>query len=173
MGTEPTRQARIRRLQDTLAISGVGTIAFGAWSLAKIALVFLFLGGNTNSLLLQLASEEASRQLIEAEGDAFAFAIFAFVIFAACIDLGMRLYVGLSARAEGHGRQKGVFYLVVAGLLATSSAFSIILAALGSVEFLTLLDAVVSIAIEATSLGVLVLMISCSIRLRRMAKPEE
>ena len=160
MKAEPTRQAQLRRLQDTLAVVGAGVIAFGTWTVVKIA------------LLVALYNEEAVFQLLHFNNTALP-AVFITAIFVACFDLIVRVFVGLSARTEGHGEKKGVFYLIVAGFIAAANVASIASLAFGSTLNMSLFDAAVSIAIDATSFITLVLMIRCAVRLRQLNKQTE
>lgn len=161
MKAEPTRQAQLRRLQDTLAVVGAGVIAFGAWTLVKIALLFA------------LYNEEAVFQLLHFNSGTPLPAIFITAIVVACFDLFIRVFVGLSARAEGHGEKKGSFYLVIAGLIAVANVFSIASLAFGTSVNMSFFDAAVSIAIDATSFITLILMIRCAVRLRQLNKQTE
>ena len=161
MKAEPTRQAQLRRLQDTLVVVGAGVIAFGTWTLVKIALLFA------------LYNEEAVLQLLHFNSGSQLPAIFITAIFVACFDLFIRVFVGLSARAEGHGEKKGGFYLVIAGLIAVANVFSIASLAFGTSVNMSFFDAAVSIAIDATSFITLILMIRCAVRLRQLNKQTE
>ena len=161
MKAESTRQAQLRRLQDTLAVAGGGVIAFGAWSLAKIALLFA------------LYNEEAVFQLFHFGSGTPMPLVFVVVIFVGCFDLLIRLFVGLSARAEGHGEKKGSFYLIVAGFIAVANVASIASLAFGSSVNLSLFDAAMSVAIDTTSFATLILMIRCAVRLRQLNRQTE
>ena len=158
MKAEPTRQAQLRRLQDTLAVVGAGVIAFGTWTLVKIALLFA------------LYNEEVVFQLLHFNSSTPLPATFITAIVVSCFDLFIRVFVGLSARAEGHGEKKGNFYLIVAGFIAVANVLSIASLAFGSTVNMSLFDAAISIAIDATSFITLVLMIRCAVRLRQLNK---
>ena len=153
-----TQQARIRRLQDTLIIAGGGVIAFGVWSLAKLALFFVFVDESQLRQLLGLGDSIPMTPLYIAAG------------IVVLIDLAVRAYVGLSARSEGRGQKKSPFYLVVAIFVALLNASSVIAPLFGAPVGLSILDSVVSVVIEATSLTALVLVIYCSVCLRRLDK---
>ena len=156
-----TLQARVRRLQDTLSIVGIGVIAFASWSLVK------------SVLLLLLYDEETQRQFYSIN-DSISMHDFyiAFVIIVG-IDLAIRLYVGLSARAEGRGKRKGAVYLVIATILAITSVVGIAFVLLGMSSGPSLFDMFMTVVIEATSVATLVLMVFCALRLRRLNRLEE
>ena len=153
-----TRQARIRRLQDTLSIAGGAVLAFGVWSIVKII------------LFLSFANEDALGWLLDDNGISLTVTVYALLGAIFLIDLAVRMYVGLSARAEGRGKKKNPFYLVVAFVAAISNAISLVAISLSTSFATSPLNMIVSIAIEATAIAALALVIYSSIRLRRMGK---
>ena len=153
-----TEQAKIRRTQDTLAIAGGAVIAFTAWSLAKIC------------MFLSLVDENALQKLLGIDSASLMTAIYVSLIVIILIDLAVRIYIGLSARAEGHGKKKGPFYLIVAVIAAIANASSLVAIALSTSFTSSPLYMMVSIIIEVTAIGALVLVICSSMRLRRMTK---
>lgn len=152
-----TSGAQMRRLQDTLIVAGAGVVAFSLWSMVKTA---MFLALTDDAQLLELLGLDIPTVNI--------LYITAGVIVV--IDLAIRTYVGLSARAEGRGKRKSPVYLIVAAICAVLNAYSAIAIVLGSSVTVSVLDAVISIAIEATSLLALILVIYCSVRLRALRK---
>ena len=153
-----TGQAKTRRLQDTLTIAGSAVIAFSVWSLAKIG------------LFLSLVDESVLRQLLGIDDSSLALTVYALLGIIALIDLGLRAFVGLSARAEGHGKKKSPFYLFVAAIVAIANAASLFAIAMSTSYASTSLSMVVSTVIEVTAIAALVLVMVSSIRLRRMVK---
>ena len=153
-----SQQARIRRLQDTLIIAGDGVIAFSAWSLLKAAIFLILTGRETIDELFGSANETITIIVIIVVG--------AMV----CIDLALRLFIGLSARSEGRGKKKRPFYLVVASLAALVNAFSAITTAFGTAYTLSPFDTLVTIAVETTSFVALAAVVYCSVRLRSLNK---
>lgn len=161
---EMTGQARIRRLQDTITIAGTAVIAFSVWSLAK------------TWLFLSLAGESALRWLLGLLGignDALTIAVYASLAAIVIIDLGVRIYVGLSARAEGHGKRKSPLYLVIAVIIALLNISSLCAIALGAPSGVPPLSMMVSVIIEATAIAALALVVYGGIRLRQMRKMAE
>lgn len=148
-------QAQIRRLQDTLTIAGSAVIAFSVWSLAKIGMFLAFADKDLLSWLLGLDKESLT------------IAVYVSMAVVALVDLGVRVYVGMSARAEGHGMKKSPFYLVVAAIIALANASSLVAIALGASLALSPLSMIVPIAIEATAIAALVLVVRSSLLLRR------
>lgn len=151
-----TQQARKRRLQDTLIIAGDAVMAFSAWDLAKVA------------LFLALTDEGRLRELASIDDSVSMPALFAVVGVIVLVDIAVRVYVGMSARAEGRGKKKGSLYLVVAVLAGVVNAFSAITTALGENITLSVMDTVLTVVIEATALAAIVLVVCCAVRLRRL-----
>ena len=151
-----TEQARKRRLQDTLIISGNGVIAYSVWGLAKTAII------------LSLLDEGILRRIVSIDSDIPMSAIYLVTGALLLVDLAVRWYVGASARAEGAGKSRGPAYLCVALLAALGNAWSAALVAFGASPTLSLLDLVVTLAIELSSLAALALVIYCAIGLRRL-----
>ena len=154
-------EARIRRLQDTLIITGTAFIAFGAWTFVKTVLMMLLLDEETVHTMLQVNADIAMKY------------IFIAVAIASAIDIAVRAYVGLSARAEGHGKHKRVIYLIVGAILAISNAANLVLIIGGSSTSPTFFDTIMTAIIEATSFLTLVLIVFCSARLRQLRKNAE
>ena len=156
-----TEQAQIRRLKDTLTIAGSAVIAFSIWSLAKIGMFLSFVDQNTLSWLLGLDKESLT------------IAVYVSLIVVALVDVSVRVYVGMSARAEGRGMKKNPFYLGVAAIVALANALSLVAIALSASSALSPLGMVVPIAIEATAIAALVLVVHSSICLRRANETAE
>ena len=161
MGTEMTPQARIRCLQDMLAIAGTGILAFSAWTLLKTILFFF------------VYDEQAQRQMFQIDNDMSMETFYIAFIIIALIDSAIRVYVGMSARGESKGKRKGVFYLIVAVFMAIASVGSIVLMLLGNSTSPSMFDLIMTAVIEVTSFAILMLMIICAVRLRRLNKSSE
>ena len=147
-------QAQIRRLLDTLTIAGGAVIAFSVWSLAKIG------------MFLSFADEDMLSWLLGLDKESLTIATYASMIVIALIDVSIRAYVGTSARAEGRGMKKGPFYLVVAAVIAIANISSLVAIVLSASFALSPLSMIVPIAIEATAIAALVLVIRSISRLR-------
>ena len=156
-----TEQAQVRRFRDTLTIAGSAVIAFGIWSLAKIGLFLKFADENALSWLLGL--DKASLTI----------ALYASLIVITLVDVGMRTYVGKSARAEGRGMKKSPFYLGLATIIAIANTSSVVAIALSAALAHSFSSMIVPIVIEATAIAALVLVVRSSMRLRRMSETAE
>lgn len=158
MGAEMTLPARIRRLQDTLILIGAGVIALEAWSLVKIITFFVLFDEATQRELYGISSE------FSMESFYITFGVIAF------IDVMVRIYVGMSARAEGRGKKKGSAYLVIGVLLALLSVSSIVMMLFGMSTSPSVFDLLMTAVFEAASIAALILMVFCAVRLRRLSR---
>ena len=159
MGKPQTQQATIRRLQDTLVVLGTGVIAFGVWTLVKSILLYTLGNAHFREQMGQPATAMALEFIYVAVG-----------IGTLC-ELGFRLYVGLSARAEGFGKRKGWGYIVVVGIMALFSLLSVVVATRALIFLETdAMDFVVTLGIEGTSFVLLVLLIYSSVKLKKIMR---
>lgn len=156
-----TEQAKIRRLQDRLNIAGTGVIAFSVWSLAKIGLFITFV------------DQDTLRMMFGITGAVLVNTIFVLVAIMGIVDLCVRVFVGLSARAEGRGERRHPIYLFVAVITAIVNALTLALTVMGASSAATIPYVIVSSAIEATAFAALTMVIYSSIRLRFMSKTKE
>lgn len=149
-------QAHIRRLEDTLIISGDGVIAFSVWSVIK-----------TVMFLLE-EDRQALLDILGIDGGLSVTLMYAVVGLMLGADLLVRVYVGFSARAEGLRGKRGRLYLVVALLAAISNASSAATIIFSIDAMLTPLDMLVSASIDVTSVAALLLVFTCALSLRRL-----
>ena len=87
------------------------------------------------------------------------------------LDFLMRCFIGFSARTEGKGKNKGVFYLVITVLLILIYAFNIVVEIIGYITFPpALLTMVVTLLIDVTSAAMLVELFVSSVKLRKLRR---
>ncbi len=158
MDTNATPQAQVRRLQDTLAITGGGVFAFGAWTFVK---TFLF---------MVLFDEKTVRAIFYVGDDVPILVIYLGAALVLAVDLGLRAYVGFSARAEAHGKRRGWGYLVAAIFAALGIVAGIVFSSFEPINAFSPLDNIVSAVIDLTSLVTLVVMVATAVRLRRLTE---
>lgn len=168
----------LRRYENTLVILGTGVIMYGLWSVAKT--VFLLLQEARNlraSGALSLAGAQLQggpemARLVTVSGWVV-FWVIAVVMIG--IDIALRLYVGLSARAEGFGTKKrGSGYLVVAGLMAVLSFATAVYTILHIPSGLNDLENnIVTMIVEVTSVIILVEMIRAAWKVKKLRKEKQ
>ena len=168
---------RLRRDENTLTVVGSGVILFGVWTVVKMVLqeinrfpeFMAELGAD------ELGFEETGLADLGLDPNLLAMAVaFTVVIIVYLMDLGLRVFVGLSARAEGRGRPQGRLYLILAGLLLVLSGLSFVsyvITYFSHSEYVV--DADAAILVELTSFITLLQMIISAVRVRRARRMEK
>ena len=95
------KEVKMRRYQNLLTVSGLGVIMFGVWSVLRTILLLFF---QQNAVSQAFNDESVTVRILS-------YTILAVMLLA---DSLSRLFVGLSARAEGFGKKKGYAYIVFA-----------------------------------------------------------
>lgn len=159
-------ESEIRRLRSTLAISGIAYIAFGFWFIVKAALLLVISPD-------QLRARTAELFDISLDNDTYFYAALIIMFIFMAIGFAVRLYVGLSALLESRRRQCGIFYVIVAGVVATSGIVATI-QAIVHFTFLRALfgDYIPGIA-DFISLIALIDLTIAAIRLKRITRTME
>ncbi len=147
---------RLRRNENYLVIIGTGVMAFGFWSVIQTV------------LLLLLSPQAVSEYFDTVSGPDFSPNIgYVLLMVLTTLDLLVRLYVGLSARAEGFGAKKGNLYVVFAVLLCFFHLLALVTAVLNRFRnYLGFEDAVMSLLIDITSLVTLVELVNSIFKVR-------
>ena len=103
-------EKELRKQQNLLVDAGTGVILFAVWSVVKVNL-YLGLSLFPMEQLYEVAAEVGLSEKF--------FLAFLVTILVGILlwQFGIRLYIGLSAAAEGKGKNKSWMYLVVAALL--------------------------------------------------------
>ena len=130
------KEIKMRRYQNLLTVSGLGVIIFGLWTVLK-------------TILLLFLQEDMVDDL--PDGLFYRVLFFTLIGGVLLIDFLIRLFVGLSARAEGFGKKKGYGYIVVAILIAIASLASLVLIFFDTADR-SILELIVSFIVEATSM---------------------
>ena len=147
--------AKIRRTQDNLYVLGTSVIVFGMWNLLKFTIYFF------------VSSDEFKKET----GDEKFFIAVILLWSMLFISFLLRCVIGFSARAEGKGKRKSVFYLVLAGIIAlvycTLIAFE---TAYFIAEHNQIFTSIVTLIIDVTSLVFLIELMVNSIRIRKLRK---
>lgn len=107
---EKPMERKLRKQQSLLVDAGTGVILFGVLGVAKVNL-YLGLSPVFQEVLHMIAQE------IEMDEKTIITILWFLVAMWLIMEMGVRLYVGLSAIAEGKGKKKGYVYLLVAAAL--------------------------------------------------------
>ena len=104
----------LRKQQNLLVDAGMGVIMFGIWGVAKV------------NMYLAMSSEFAEAWRVTAmesqPGEEFIMIGIGILIAVLLVsDLAMRLYIGLSAVADGKGKKKGYAYLLLTAVFLGAS----------------------------------------------------
>ena len=168
---------RLRRDENTLTVVGSGVILFGVWTVVKMVLQEI---NRFPEFMAELGADELGFEgtgLAEMGLDPNLLATvvaFTVVLIVFLLDLALRVFVGLSARAEGRGRPQGRLYLILAGLLLVLSGLSFVsyvITYFSHSEYVV--DADAAILVELTSFITLLQMIISAVRVRRARRMEK
>jgi hypothetical protein len=127
-GSDP-RLRQLRKYESILVLSGSGVMIFGLWSIIRFALYYIikpfdpeeYIGKSDYSELLTESSEVGVDHLAENMGTIIVVIVFTVL----AIDLLLRIYIGMSARAYGRGKKSG-FFIFAALLIAVFELLGII-----------------------------------------------
>ena len=148
------KERKMRRYRNLLTVSGLGVIIFGLWSVLKTILLLFMKEG----ILSEIPDDTFVRVMF--------FLILGGILL---VDVLIRLYVGLSARAEGFGKKKGYAYVVIAILMALASLTSLVLIFFDSNEQ-SIWELIVSVIVEATSLVVTIELLVAAFTVKKLKK---
>ena len=148
------KERKMRRYRNLLTVSGLGVIIFGLWSVLKTILLLFMKEG----ILSEIPDDTFVRVMF--------FLILGGILL---VDVLIRLYVGLSARAEGFGKKKGYGYVVIAILMALASLASLVLIFFDSNEQ-SIWELIVSVIVEATSLVVTIELLVAAFTVKKLKK---
>lgn len=148
------KEIKMRRYQNLLTVSGLGVIIFGLWTVLK-------------TILLLFLQEDMVDDL--PDGLFYRVLFFTLIGGVLLIDFLIRLFVGLSARAEGFGKKKGYGYIVVAILIAIASLASLVLIFFDTADR-SVLELIVSFIVEATSMIATVELLVAAFTVKKLKK---
>ena len=168
---EKNDDRELRRNQDKLINIGMGVIAFGVWSAVR-TMMQMYVQRQDYIKQIKDGMETMSTEEQEMFSDAFIFGIFFAMMFVAlAVGMGLRLYVGLSARSEGFGKKKGYGYLIVGFILEVIWIMSIVSSFTNSSDdFYDPLEQVVIVLIDITSVVIMIELFISAFRVKRMRK---
>ncbi|MBQ7715557.1 MAG: hypothetical protein IJT70_06785 [Clostridia bacterium] len=153
------KEVKLRRFGNLLTVSGLGVIAFGVWNVLKMILVFVMQRDMIEAIFAEISADALIKYIT--------IAIIAAIML---LDFLIRLFVGLSARAEGFGKKKGVAYIVFAVLLVLGSVSSLVLVFYDT-DSLTknpILQTAVSVILEITSMVATIELIVAAVTVKKI-----
>ena len=169
-------QRKIRKSQITLVIVGTGVIVFGAWAALKVYLLVMFRKAELIKGLREFVPEDAG----PVDDEVLVYVVLIAATVYVLIELGMRLFVGLSAISEGRGSRSGRLYIFFAILLILSGLIVVAADTYEMVTFSPILefgnfslsrsDAATSFIVDLTSLVMEVQMVVSAFRIKRFKR---
>ena len=178
-------EIRIRKYRDTLVTGGFALIAFGVWTLLKSiveasAMVRAELGNISYEELTRVDAQELRAAV---SSNILFIVVMSIIIVILAVDLALRAYVGLSARAVGLQKKKkngkarnGIVWLIFGVLLVALNAVSLVGSVVATGDTLkehSVLYYIVSLFVDVTSLVVTAELVLTGFRLRKLDKGQD
>ena len=173
---------KIRRYRDTLVTGGLAIIAFGIWTLIRSVLeVSKMFGTVMNGMTYKGLSEADTETLKEMVSDkTLLYGTIGILVVILLVDLIVRIYVGLNARATGLQKRKkngkernGIVWLIFGVFLVALEVYSLadsLISANITLANHSILFFVIQLFVEATSLFITAELVIKGILLRRLTK---
>ena len=167
---ERLMEKKLRKLQSHLAQAGMGVMLFAAWRVISINL-YLGFGMIPVEMIREAATEFGLNEKF--------FLIFMVALVAGVLlwQLSIRMYIGLSATAEGKGKNKGWLYLAVTAVVMAAEiqlaweAFDIDRILAGEVlEIYAIVSTIISFIMELASAYVLLELLISGICVKLLRK---
>ena len=157
-------ETELRRRRSELLTLGYGIIAFGLWSVLK---TYLYTWVDPIIGEADVTAENRTAAVIVA---------YIMITMVLAVDFGLRLYVGMSARAEGMGKKKGRGYIIVAALMLLISVLLWFLS-LGYIQSRaendSLMDYIISMVVDLTSIAILARLVYNAVKVRQLRRELE
>ena len=157
-------ETELRRRRSELLTLGYGIIAFGLWSVLK---TYLYTWVDPIIREADVTAENRTAAVIVA---------YIMITMVLAVDFGLRLYVGMSARAEGMGKKKGRGYIIVAALMLLISVLLWFLS-LGYIQSRaendSLMDYIISMVVDLTSIAILARLVYNAVKVRQLRRELE
>jgi len=158
-------ERELRKCRRSLSICGISVIALGLWSVAKAILNSILNQTVLDTMLNKISFNKLP--LLKSESDTITFTVYLTSALVLIFELGLRVYVGLTAISESHGTRRRPVYIVLTviidGLILISLLPSVI-STIFSRGFL--LTKIASLLLDITSFAVLTELAINAIKLR-------
>lgn len=153
-------EAYIRRNESLLIYSGMATIVFGFWNIAKVFML-RFMDPKKMIKFMNIDMEIDETLLLNIG--------FGVVLFFLILGMGIRLFVGLRAIEEGRGKKRSISYIVLAVIQVCAGLYSAMSNLLNYHEWIDYTEQFTTVILEITSCFAYFGIIIAAIRLRRCA----
>ena len=159
-------EIQLKRNQNILAVTGAGVAVFGFWSVVKTIMYCVL---SPEAIEAMLLAELETNPDIPLGLLTNTFYLVLGVIF--LMDLAIRLFICICARAQAQGRERGNAYIIMTGvMLMTYLALFIYNASAFYGATSSVLDTAISILIELTSIYTLFELMVSAIRVKKLTK---
>lgn len=140
--------AEIREHQTTLICSGVAVIAFGLWSIVR-GMLWIFFNNTWSPDLIENGPTGVPAEVSANNVLSFAYVLIFVLVL---LDLGFRIYIGLSAVSEGSGKHRRMTYVILSCLFLTVSLCGDLFLLVTTVSNDLAMETVASFVVEFSSL---------------------
>lgn len=158
-------ERELRKCRRSLSICGISVIALGLWCVAKAVLNSILNQTVLDTMLNKISFNKLP--LLKSESETITFTVYLASALVLVFELGLRVYVGLTAISESHGTKRRPVYIVLTviidGLILISLLPSVI-STIFSRGFL--LTKIASLLLDITSFAVLTELAVNAIKLR-------
>ena len=169
--TQTNMQTELIKHRHTLAVVGLGAIAFGIWSLIKSILYFVLV----EPIIKTISSNYDNLSNSKYEAWVLVAITFALVVLFVLIDMLLRWKVGRKAMAVSRGeREPGVGFFILSSILLLMDMAELIMGALSIAGIIPsdedITDQISTLLVDFTSVVMLIEMIVAAVMIRKLTK---
>ena len=164
-------QTELIKHRHTLAVVGLGAIAFGIWSLIKSILYFVLV----EPIIKTISSNYDNLSNSKIEAWVLIAITFTLVVLFVLIDMLLRWKVGRKAMAVSRGeREPGVGFFVLSSILLLMDMSELVMGILSIAGIISsdedLFDQISTLLVDFTSVVMLIEMIVAAVMIRKLTK---
>ena len=169
--TQASMQTELIKHRHTLAVVGMGAIAFGIWSLIKSILYFVLV----EPIIKTISSNYDNLSNSKIEAWVLIAITFTLVVLFVLIDMLLRWKVGRKAMAVSRGeREPGVGFFVLSSILLLMDMSELVMGILSIAGIISsdedLFDQISTLLVDFTSVVMLIEMIVAAVMIRKLTK---
>ena len=169
--TQANMQTELIKHRHTLAVVGMGAIAFGIWSLLKSILYFVLV----EPLFDTISSNYDDLSNSKYEAWVWVAITFAIVVMFVLIDMLLRWKVGRKAMAVSRGdKEPGVGFFILSSILLLMDMAELIMGALSIAGIIPsdedITDQISTLLVDFTSVVMLIEMLFAAIMIRKLVR---